>query len=199
MLAALALATMVLAGCSLARQATTRRLGFTENLLPSRNHGSSYSTGTTNTGGPIGPLPFDIQITGDIRNKYDKYNGGVDYAYLTWKAENTGSQPVRVRLWASLAPSLNQCSPLIVTEAGVQVPEDATVILDVVLPPKAITNNYAAPGQNVEELREIVQALLERPDKSAACVYTQAESTDPNGNITILDLNVVGRAHGSLF
>lgn len=199
-LLALALAAITLSGCSLARQATTRGLGFTENLLPTRNHGSSYSTGTTDTGGPIGPLPFDIQITGDVRDKYDKYHGGVDWAFLTYKAENSGSQPVRVRLWATLAGTLNECPEIIVDADGnAQVPPEATVILDVTLPPHSITDNYAAPRHNVEELRNIVQALLERPDKAAACVYTEAQSADPNGNITILDLNVVGRAHGSLF
>lgn len=197
---ALGLAAVALAGCSLARQVTTRGLDFSENLLPTRNHNSPYSTGTTDTGGPIGPLPFDIQITGDVRNKYDKYNGGVDWAYLTFKAVNSGSQPVRVRLWATLAGSLNQCPELVVTSDGkISPPPEAQVILDVTLPPHSTTNNYAEPRHNVEELRQIVQALLERPDKSAACVYTEADSTDGSGNITIQDLNVVGRAHGSLF
>jgi hypothetical protein len=194
-LIAAALAAVAFTGCTAARHLTTKRLSFTENLLPSRNHNSSYSTGTTDTGGPIGPLPFDIQITGDVRNKYDKFHGGVDYAYLTYKAVNSGSAPVRIRLWANLAGTLDECPPIL----NGQPPVEAEVILDVTLPAHSTTDNYAAPASNSEELRKIVQALLEQPDRAAACVYTQAESTDPNGNVTILDLNVKGRAHGSLF
>ena len=196
---ALALAAATLTGCTLARSVTTKRMDFTENLLPSRNHGSSYSTGTTNTGTPIGPLDFDIQITGDIRTKYDKYNGGVDYAYLTFKAFNSGPAPVRVRLWATLAGDLNQCPPITVDGNGqAQVPAEAELILDVTLPANGSLDNYAEPPHNTEELRRIVEALLERPDRAAACIYTQADST-ADGNITIVDLNVKGRAHGSLF
>jgi hypothetical protein len=195
-----ALVALTLAGCSVARQLTTKRIGFTENLIPSRNHGDTYSTGTTDTGGPIGALPFDIQITGDVRTKYDKYNGGVDYAYLTYNAFNSGSAPVRIRLWATLAGNLNQCPAITQDDQGVpQVPEEAKVILDVTLPPKGSVNNFSDPSHNTEELRQIVEALLQRPDRAAACVYTQAESADPNGNVTISQLNVVGRAHGSLF
>ncbi len=189
------LACLALTGCSVARQLTTRSLDFTENLIPSRNGGKSYSTGLSDTGGPIGPLPFNIQITGDVRDKYDKYHGGVDYAYLTYKATSTATAPVRVRLWASLATSLNQCPAII----DGQVPETATMILEVTIPPGGSVNNATVAPHNVDTLRQIVQALLERPFNAAACVYTQAESTHPNGNVTITDLNVRGRAHGSLF
>jgi hypothetical protein len=182
-------------GCTVARQLTTRRLNFTENLIPTRNHGSSYSTGLSDTGGPIGPLPFDIQITGEVRDKYDKYHGGVDYSYLTYRATSTANAPVRVRLWASLANSLNACPQI---ENG-QVPETATLILDVTIPPKGTIDNQTAEAHNIETLRQIVEALLLRPYNAAACVYTQAESEDKTGNVTITQLDVRGRAHGSLF
>lgn len=188
-------ACLLLTGCSVARQLTTRSLSFTENLIPSRNHGSSYSTGLSDTEGPIGPLPFDIQITGEVRDKYDKYHGGVDYAYLTYRANSTASAPVRVRLWASLATNLNQCPEIVDGE----VPETATLILEVTIPPHGTVDNTDTPSHNIETLRDIVQALLERPFNAAACVYTQAESTDPNGNVTITHLDVKGKAHGSLF
>lgn len=189
------LGCLVLAGCSVARQITTRGLNFTENLIPSRNNGGTYSTGFSDTEGPIGPLPFDIQITGEVRDKYDKYHGGVDYAYLTYRAESTADTPVRVRLWASLATDLNQCPEI---ENG-KVPETASLILEVVIPPRGSVDNRDAKSHNVEALRQIVQALLERPFNAAACVYTQAESEQADGNVTITELNIKGRAHGSLF
>ena len=195
-LTALAIAaSLILTGCSVARQLTTRSLDFTENLIPTRNHGSSYSTGLSDTEGPIGPLPFDIQITGEVRDKYDKYHGGVDYAYLTYRAQSTADAPVRVRLWASLAGNLNQCPEIV----GGRVPETASLILEVTIPPNGTVENIAVAPHNVDTLRAIVEALLERPYNAAACVYTQAESEDKTGNVTITQLDVRGRAHGSLF
>ncbi len=190
MFAALAaLSCVTLSGCTLGRQVTTKRFDFTQNLIPDRNHGSTYTT-ISETGGPIGPLPFDIVITGDVRDKYDKYHGGVDYAYLTYKATNSANAPVRVRLWAALAADLNNCPP---------DNTDAPLILDVTIPAKGTVELLKGQGQNVEPLRVVVEALLSRPANSAACVYTQGECSDPNGQITIHRLEVVGRARGSLF
>lgn len=195
-LAAAALACVALGGCTLGRQITTRKFNFTQNLIPSRNHGDIYQTGFSDTGGPIGPLPFDIQITGDVRDKYDRYHGGVDYAYLTYKASTTATAPVRVRLWATLASAVGQCPQIV----DGKVPEEARVILDVTIPAGGSVNNEGVAPFNTEQLREIVQALLEQPNSAAACVYVEADCpTDPSGNVIVTDLNVLGRAHGSLF
>lgn len=196
-LALVILTSITLNGCTLARQATTKRFDFTQNLIPTRNHGDTYSTGFSDTSGPIGPLPFDIQITGDVRDKYDKYNGGVDYAYLTYKAKTTAKAPVRVRLWATLSAGIGQCAPI--TPEG-QVPESAQVILDVTIPANGSVDNTGTSPANAEELRRIVEALLQQPNNAAACVYVQTDCLDdPAGNVIVLELNVLGRAHGSLF
>ncbi|HEY3413793.1 MAG TPA: hypothetical protein VGM51_12185 [Armatimonadota bacterium] len=195
-LAAALLATITLSGCTLARQVTTRKFDFTQNLIPTRNHGDKYDTGFSDTGGPIGPLPFDIVITGDVRDKYDKYHGGVDYAYLTYKAHTTATAPVRVRLWATLGTSVGDCPPVV----NGQVPEQAQVILDVTIPANGLVDNESTKPFNTEELRKIVEALLMQPNNSAACVYVEADCPDdPAGNVEVTDLNVLGRAHGSLF
>ena len=60
-------------------------------------------------------------------------------------------------------------------------------------------SHYNGDGSNIEELRRIVEALLRAPTTSAACVYVQAECADVNGIIRLEELNVEGRAHGSLF
>lgn len=178
-----------LAGCTIARQLTTRGLDFTENLIPDRNGGKPYSA-VSDTGGPIGPLPFNIQITGEVRDKFDRYHGGVDWAYLSYRAVNTAKAPARVRLWATLSDSINHC-PV--------DNNDATLILDVTLPPNQTVEFRRGDGSNIEELRRIVEALLRAPETSAACVYVQAECADVNGIIRLEELNVEGRAHGSLF
>lgn len=187
-LAIVVLAALALGGCTLTRELTTRSIGFTENLIPSRNKGSSY-TNLSDTGGPIGPLPFDIQITGDIRNKYDKYNGGVDWAFLTYRVTNSASAPVRIRLWATLATSLDEC-PF--------DNETSPLILDVTIQPNQTVTFDKTQGQNIEELRRITEALLRSPLNAAACVYVQAECSDPTGRITLHQLDIVGQAHGSL-
>lgn len=195
-LAVALLATVTLGGCTLARQATTRKFDFTQNLIPTRNHNAQYETGYADTGGPVGPLPFDIQITSDVRDKYDKYHGGVDYAYLTYTAHTTAKAPVRVRLWATLASAVGQCPPL----NNGAVPDTAQVILDVTIPAGGTINNENTQPFNTEELRKIVEALLQEPNNAAACVYVQADCPDdPAGNVIVTDLNVLGRAHGSLF
>lgn len=195
-LAVALLATITLSGCTLARQVTTKKFDFTQNLIPTRNHGDVYDTGFSDTGGPIGPLPFDIVITGDVRDKYDKYHGGVDYAYLTYKAHTTANAPVRVRLWATLATSVGQCPPI----TNNLVPDQAQVILDVTIPANGSVDNTATQPFNTEELRKIVEALLQQPNSAAACVYVQADCPDdPAGHVIVTDLNVLGRAHGSLF
>ena len=195
-LAAALLATITLSGCTLARQVTTKKFDFTQNLIPTRNHGDTYDTGFSDTGGPIGPLPFDIVITGDVRDKYDKYHGGVNYAGLTYKAHTTSNAPVRVRLWATLGTSVGQCAPV----TNNQVPDTAQVILDVTIPANGSVDNTTTKSYDTEELRKIVEALLQQPNSAAACVYVQADCPeDPAGHVIVTELTVVGRAHGSLF
>jgi hypothetical protein len=190
------LATSALSGCTLARQATTRKFDFVQNLIPTRNHGSQYETGFSDTGGPTGPLPFDIPITGDVRDKYDKYHGGVDYAYLTYKASTSANAAVRVRLWATLHDANSSCPQIF----NGLVPDTAQVILDVTIPAHGSVNNETTQPFNTEELRRIVEALLQQPNDASACVYVQADCPDdPGGNVSVTDLNVLGRAHGSLF
>ena len=184
-------ASIALSGCSLGRQVTTKRFDFTQNIIPDRNHGAPYVT-TPNTGGEPVLVTFQIEITGDVRSKYDRYHGGVDYAFLTYDATSKSNAPIRVRLWTKPARDLSSCP---------QPADVATTapVLDVTIPPGGRVTFNKSQGSNVESLRQVVESLLNNPGNSAACVYVQAETTDPAGVITINKLEVEGQAHGSLF
>lgn len=184
--------SLVLAGCSLARQVTTKRLDFTQNIIPERNGGIPYNPGQSDTNGPIGPTQYDIVITGEVKDKYDKYHGGVDYAYFTYRVRNVADAPIRLRLWAVAS---GQCPPVIEGE----VPAEASQLLDINVPARQTLVFSRGQGGNIELLRRIVENVLQRPDRAGACIYVQAESEDKSGTFVIEDLSVVGRAHGSLF
>jgi hypothetical protein len=179
----------LLSGCTIARQLTTKRLDFDQNIIPERNSGRPYDA-ASDTDGPIGPIEGDIVITGEVRDKYDRYHGGVDYAYLTYRVTNSANAPVRVRLWVTLAPSIQACPPHT---------EMATQILDVTIPAQSTITFTREQGSNIEALRRVVEALLQSPATAAACVYVQADCDDPDGTVRIHELTVVGRARGSLF
>jgi hypothetical protein len=186
------LATTFLAGCTLAREVTTKRLDFTQNIIPERNNNTVYNPGLSDTNGPIGPQQYNIVITGEVKDKYDRYHGGVDYAFFTYKVENKATAPIRLRLWAIVSGS---CPPIV----GGQVPAEAKQMLDINIPAGQTAVFTKSQGSNIDTLRQIVENVLQRPDNAGACIYVQADCADLNGTFIIDDLTVVGRARGSLF
>lgn len=180
-----ALIPIVLAGCGIARSLTTRHLDFDQNIVPSLNGGSAYES-ISDTHGPIGPLPFELQLTGDVRDKFDKYNGGVDSAYLTYSISNAGSADVRLRVWTIVAagkPAFQDSAPLLL---DVTVPAGQTVSVD------------SSTATRSEALRSTAENVL-RNASVQANLYFESDSTAGSAKVTVNRLDVAGRAHGSLF
>lgn len=181
----IALLPLALTGCGVARSLTTRHLDFEQNIVPSLNGGAVYQS-VSDTHGPVGPLPFEIQINGDVRTKFDQYNGGVDSAYLTYAISNEGSASVRLRLWTIVAagsPIFQDTAPLLL---DVNIPAGQTVVVD---------KNTAARS---EALRSTAETIL-RNGSVKANLYFEADSPDAAAKVTVTQLTVAGRAHGSLF
>lgn len=184
-IAGLVLIPVLLAGCGVARSLTTRHLDFDQNIVPSLNGGAVYES-ISDTHGPIGPLPFELQLNGDVRDKFDKYNGGVDSAYFTYSISNESTANVRLRLWTIVAagsPVFQDTAPLLL---DVTIPAGQTVIVD------------SSNAVRSEALRSTAENVL-RNASVRANLYFEADSADGAAKVTVNRLDVAGRAHGSLF
>jgi hypothetical protein len=167
----------ILAGCSLARDLTTRHRTYAYSVslppVPANSMGQ-------------GQVTLDEQV----QNTYNKYHGGVDWTRLAYQAQNSsGLQPSTLKLYVSLTGSV----------PANQLDQQATLIETITLAPSENRTVTLAQAPNNNALRSFLSSALSQRSASTIYFYGATASTDPSATVTVQSFTAQVQVHGSYF
>jgi hypothetical protein len=181
---------LLVSGCGVMRSLTTRYFNF------------SYTVGNppaldSPTGTPAGkPLVVSTyaDITDDLVKKFDKYNGGIDWAGMKFTAELKRGSQVNLKLLASLTPPSGSGTDVV-------IPSTATQIEDITLTTaqNIIIRDETVDGNRNEPLRNFISNMLHDSNGNVRVYIYFVVSSPEGGRLEVKGISINGKAHGSLF
>lgn len=176
----------LLSGCGAMRSLTTKRISF-----------GPYNAADQTFASPVAGtmvVTSSFEITGDVISKFDKYNGGIDWAGISYLAQATQPAPdINIKFYISTTAPVG-------APPNVQVPAGSALIDEINLSALSPTASKNADADHNAALAHVIDAALRAGSggNQTIYVYFQASTSGP-GSMSITGISVKGVAHGSLF
>lgn len=181
---------MLLSGCGVMRSLTTKYFNFSYNV---GNPPAIDSPVGTPDGHPL-VVSAHADIADDLVKKFDKYNGGIDWAGMKFNAELTHGTQMNLKMLASLTAPAGSGTDIV-------IPSDAVQIEDITLTAaqSVIVRDETVDGSRNEPLRKFISDILHNSNGNLRVYIYFAVSSPSGGRLVATNISINGKAHGSLF
>ena len=181
---------LLVGGCGVMRTLTTKSFNFSYDV---GNPPAIDSPVGTPSGHPLVVSTY-ANIADDLVKKFDKYNGGIDWAGMKFTAQLTRGTQVNVKMLVSITPPTG-------SGTNVVIPPDAIQIEDITLTAaqNVIIRDETVDGSRNEPLRKFISDTLQNSSGNLRVYIYFAVSSPDGGGIEVTSISINGKAHGSLF
>ncbi|MHB1458865.1 MAG: hypothetical protein ACYC0V_18290 [Armatimonadota bacterium] len=180
----------LLNGCGVMRTLTTKYFTFSYNVGDPPAIDSPV--GTPN-GDPL-VVATHADIADDLIKKFDKYNGGIDWAGMKFTAELKRGTQMNLKMLASITPPTGSGMSIV-------IPSDAVQIEDISLTAaqSIIIRDETIEGNRNEPLRKFISDMLQNSSGNLRVYIYFVTATPDGGKLVVTNISINGKAHGSLF
>lgn len=180
----------LISGCGVMRTLTTKSFTFHYDV---GNPPAIDSPAGTPAGDPL-VVSTHADISDDLVKKFDKFNGGIDWAGMKYTAELKRGTDLNLKMLASLTPPTG-------SGLDVVIPSDAVQIEDITLTAaqSVVIRDETVEGSRNPALRDFIKAILDASTGNIRVYIYFVVSSPDGGRLEVTNISIDGKAHGSLF